>query len=133
MTRRYEFSKATKREALKRAGDGDAGAALCEGSGERYGLSEGHRCSAPLNHGVEFDHYPVQATENGSDTLENCVAVCPVCHRYKTSTYDIPVQAKSKRVRDRHLGIKQPKKKIPSRGFGYQPWSVRDIHKDMDT
>ena len=97
---RHEFSKPTKREALRRSGG------LCEAVGAVYGLEPGQRCNAPLSHGVEFDHYPIAATERDSDGLENCVACCRTCHRFKTSTYDVPMQAKSKRIRDRHLGIK---------------------------
>lgn len=97
---RAEFSKPTKREALKRS------AGLCEAIGAVYGLDPGRRCNAPLSHGVEFDHYPVPATERDSDGLDNCVACCPTCHRFKTRTFDIPVQAKTKRVSDKHLGIR---------------------------
>ena len=99
---RSEFSKPTKREALKRSG------LLCEAVGTVYGLEPGQRCNAPLSHGVEFDHYPVPATERDSDGLENCVACCKTCHGYKTRTFDIPVQAKTKRVSDKHLGIRPP-------------------------
>lgn len=107
---RYEFSKAVKREALRRSGG------LCEATGVVYGLNFGQRCNAPLSHGVEFDHYPVPATDKGSDTLDNCVACCPTCHRFKTSTYDVPMQAKGKRVRDKHLGIRHPSR-LRGRGF----------------
>ena len=96
---RSEFSKQTKRAALKRSGK------LCEAVGSVYGLEPGQRCNAPLSHGVEFDHYPVPATERDSDGLENCVACCPTCHGIKTRHFDIPVQAKTKRVSDAHLGV----------------------------
>lgn len=108
---RSEFSKPTKREALRRSNG------LCEAVGEVYGLEPGKRCNAPLSHGVEFDHYPIAATERDSDGLENCVACCKTCHRHKTSTFDVPMQAKSKRVRDRHLGIGNATPKIQSAGF----------------
>lgn len=97
---RYEFTKATKRDALKRS-DG-----RCEASGEVYGLEPGTRCDAPLSHGVEFDHYPDPATDKGSNRLDNCAAVCIKCHRFKTARYDIPMQAKGKRIRDKHAGIR---------------------------
>src|SRR5690606_20906390 len=99
-TKRYEFPKSVMREALKRSGK------ICEAVGSVYGLEPGQRCNAPLDHGVEFDHYPAPATDPGSDTLENCQAVCPTCHRHKTGTYDVPMQAKAKRVSDRHNGIR---------------------------
>ena len=108
---RHEFSKLTKRAALKRSDH------LCEATGAVYGLEPGQRCHAPLARGVEFDHYPIAATEPDCTGLENCVAVCKKCHRYKTSHYDVPAQAKSKRVSDKHLGIR----KAPSmRGAGFR-------------
>lgn len=99
---RDDFSKSTKREALKRSG------LFCEAVGTVYGLEPGQRCNAPLGHGVEFDHYPIPATERDSAGLENCVACCKTCHGFKTRTFDIPVQAKTKRVSDKHLGIRKP-------------------------
>jgi 5-methylcytosine-specific restriction protein A len=99
---RHEFSKSVKRDALKRSN------MLCEAVGEVYGLLPGQRCNAPLSHGVEFDHYPIAATERDSDGLDNCVACCKTCHGHKTRTFDIPAQAKSKRVSDKHLGIRKP-------------------------
>lgn len=107
---RHEFSKPTKREALRRSGG------LCEAIGVVYGLRVGQRCNAPLSHGVEFDHYPAPATDPGSDTLDNCVACCKVCHRHKTSSYDVPMQAKGKRVSDKHTGIR---KASQMRGAGF--------------
>ena len=93
-----------KRQALERSGG------LCEAVGEVYGLAPGQRCNAPLAAGVEFDHYPAPATDKGSDTLENCVATCKTCHRHKTSAYDVPMQAKGKRVSDKHRGIRPASK-----------------------
>ncbi len=104
------FIPRVKREARKRSGG------FCEAVGAVYGLEPGQRCNAPLSHGVEFDHYPVPATERDSDGLENCVSVCKVCHSHKTRTFDIPVQAKTKRVSDKHLGIRQPSR-LRSAGF----------------
>lgn len=111
---RHEFSKPTRRDALRRSGG------LCEATGPVYGLAPGQRCNAPLSHGVEFDHYPVPATDPGSDTLDNCVACCKTCHRHKTSTYDVPMQAKGKRVSDKHNGIRQPPQ-LRGHGFRKRP------------
>jgi 5-methylcytosine-specific restriction protein A len=110
--RRYEFNKEVMREALRRSGG------LCEASDPIYGLESGQRCNAPLSHGVEFDHYPLPATDRDSNALENCVACCPVCHRHKTSTYDVPMQAKNKRQADKHNGIRPPSR---LRGAGFRP------------
>lgn len=109
-TKRYEFSKQIKRDALARSGG------ECEGMGKVYGLGEGQRCNGPLSYGVEFDHYPLPATDEGSDTLDNCVAVCRTCHNFKTTKYDIPMQAKGKRIRDKVNGIRT-KRKWQSPGF----------------
>lgn len=108
---RHEFSTKTKRQARERSGG------FCEAVGTVYGLDPGTRCNAPLDSkGVEFDHYPVPATERDSNGLENCVACCKTCHGFKTCTFDIPVQAKTKRVSDKHLGIRAPSR-FQSRGF----------------
>ena len=107
---RAEFTKPVKREALKRSNG------LCEAVGEVYGLSPGRRCNFPLSHGVEFDHYPIRAADGGSSDLDNCVAVCPVCHRHKSRTFDTLMAAKGKRVSDRHNGIRKPSTFAGSRG-----------------
>lgn len=112
-SRRYEFSKSIMREALARSGG------RCEARGVAYGLERGQRCDAVLK-AKEFDHYPLPATMEGSDTLENCVVCCPTCHGYKTRTLDIPIQAKTKRVSDKHLGIRKPSS-FKSRGFEKAP------------
>ncbi|KKB09370.1 HNH endonuclease [Devosia chinhatensis] len=125
-SRRYEFNKQTKREALQRSGK------LCEAEGSVYGLQAGQRCNAPLDSGVEFDHYPAPATDKGSDTLENCVAACKTCHGFKTRTYDTPMQAKGKRVSDKHQGISRPKYKWFSQRLGkgnQQRSATRPIQK----
>lgn len=115
MTRRYEFSKQVKREALRRSG------MICEGRGTVYGLEAGQRCNAPLGNGVDFDHYPIPATDSGSDVLDNCVACCRVCHKFKSHTYDTPMQAKGKRIRDKDNGIKKRRRTIPGRRFSGEP------------
>lgn len=121
---RHEFSKPTKREARRRSGE------FCEAVGEVYGLPPGQRCNAPLSKGVEYDHYPFPAGDPGSDTLDNCVACCLSCHRWKTSHYDVPVLAKGKRTADKHNGITGPKQPIHSPGFHRPPSNTRDIWDD---
>lgn len=125
-SRRYEFKKQVKRDALKRSGG------LCEAVGEVYGLDEGKRCNAKLSFGLDYDHYPLPAADKYSDTLDNCVAVCRTCHKFKSNTYDTPMQAKGKRISDKHLGITRPKQKIPSRPFGGHVSNSRDINEDME-
>lgn len=98
---RHEFPKPVKREALKRSNF------LCEGEGPLYGLAEGKRCNASLTRGVEFDHR-IPDGLGGEPTLENCIAICCDCHRYKTKN-DVSRIAKMKRQRDRNMGIKKRK------------------------
>lgn len=112
---RHNFSAKVKRQARERSGG------HCEAVGAVYGLRPGHRCNASLDgKPVEIDHYPIPATDEGSDVLENAVACCVDCHRFKTSTYDVPMQAKGKRVSDRHLGIRKAPS-IQSQGFAKAP------------
>ena len=40
--------------------------------------------------------------------MENCAAVCVVCHRWKTAMVDIPSVAKGRRIQDRYLGLLKP-------------------------
>ena len=106
---RREFSKPTKREALRRSGF------LCEAVGEWYGLLPGQRCNAPLSSGVEFDHIDLDANSK-DNSLSNCAAICIPCHRVKTFGHDIPVAAKTIRQQDRHLGINAKPKGRPMPG-----------------
>ena len=72
-------------------------------SGPVYGLPPETRCTSILVAGNrEFDHYPLPAHADGSDALENCMAVCKTHHSYKTRNFDIPAEAKIKRVRKKH-------------------------------
>lgn len=107
---RANFSKPTKRAALARSGG------LCEAEGCFYGLPEGQRCNVSLANGVEFDHFDLVANSN-DNSLENCRAVCPACHRFKTRTIDIPKAAKTVRQQDRAKGVVKPKGTLHSAGF----------------
>jgi 5-methylcytosine-specific restriction protein A len=112
---RHNFSPKVKREARARSGG------FCEAVGAVYGLEPGQRCNAPLaGKRVEIDHYPIPATDEGSDVLENAVACCVKCHAHKTATYDVPMQAKGKRIADRHLGLRK-QSEWNSRGFEKRP------------
>ena len=102
---RLEFSRSTRRDALKRSG------LLCEAVGAAYGHEPEHRCNADLGKGVEFDH-ELPAELGGDNSLDNCRAVCLPCHRFKT-TGDIRRIRKADRQRDKHDGTFKPS----SRGF----------------
>lgn len=95
---RREFPKPVRRAALKRSG------LLCEASGKLYGLKPDVRCGASLAYGVEFDH-AIADSIGGEPALENCLAICPVCHRTKTRLTDTPRAAEAKRQSDKHSGV----------------------------
>lgn len=107
MTRRREFSKQVRRDALARS------EMLCEAVGALYGLEPGQRCTAPLGYGVEFDHVIADGI-GGEPTLENCAAVCVRCHAFKTARHDTPRAAKTKRQADKHMSIRRrPSRPLP--------------------
>ncbi len=110
---RHNFSAKVKRKARERSGG------RCEAIGAVYGLRPGQRCNASLDgKRVEIDHYPIPATDDGSDVLGNAVTCCVDCHGFKTTTYDIPMQAKGKRVSDRSLGLR-PQGSMPGARIKY--------------
>jgi hypothetical protein len=100
------FSKQVKRAALERSGG------KCEAKGELYGLPAQIMCGASLAYGVEFDHYILWANSRDS-SLDNCLAVCPSCHRFKTANHDTPKAAKTVRQRDKHSGIRTTRNPLP--------------------
>jgi len=94
------FSKPVKREALARSG------LRCEAIGQLYGLPDGKRCEADLGYGVEFDHAVLWANSRDSG-LDNCLCVCPRCHKFKSTKHDTPKAAKTVRQQDKHRGIRK--------------------------
>lgn len=122
---RTEFSKATKRAALERS------QMRCEAIGKVYGLEQGIRCSVSLSKGVDFDHIVADAL-GGDNSLSNCAAVCKRCHQIKTATNDVPKAAKTKRVSDKALGIKNDAgPKLQSRGFPKQEKQQKTLTKAL--
>lgn len=102
---RREFTKPTRRAALKRSGG------LCEAVGTWYGLPEGVRCYSPLSYGVEFDHIDLDANSK-DNSLSNCAAVCTTCHGFKTRHHDTPLAAKTLRQQDKDRGIRKRKSRL---------------------
>ena len=109
MSRRTEFTRKTKQEALARSGH------RCEAAGTRYGFEEGQRCNCSLSLGVQFDH-DVPDQLGGDNSLENCRAICVQCHKHKTRN-DVRQIRKSDRQRDKASGVLRPAGKIKSPGF----------------
>lgn len=106
MADRKEFAGKTRKLALIRSGK------RCEAVGAWYGLPIGKCCNNDLSLGVEYDHYILDANSK-DNSLENCRAVCPKCHAWKTANHDTPTAAKT--VRQVFMGMKtKVKAKIPS-------------------
>jgi len=97
---RREFSKAVLRAAHARANG------RCEGL-----LTDGNRCPCTLQVGrFHYDHIvPTALTEDVS--LENCQVLCRPCHAAKT-VVDVGVIARVRRMRDRHVGIEKPHRRL---------------------
>lgn len=111
---RNNFTAKTQRAAWKRSGE------RCEATGDIYGWPAGQRCGADLNLGVEYDHIDPDANSR-DNSLENCCAACPKCHRYKTSTRDRPLIAKTNHQQDMAQGIRKPSAR-PMPGSKNSPW-----------
>ena len=57
----------------------------------------------------------------GTNELENLQILCKPCHHSKTSQSDIPRIAKTKRLKERHLGARSPSTR-PIPGSRHSPW-----------
>ncbi len=110
MANRREFSSKTRKLALKRSGK------VCEAVGAWYGRPAGQRCTNDLSLGVEYDHIILDANSK-DNSLENCAAVCPSCHRWKTSNRDTPLAAKT--VAQSLMGMKT-RPTVPIRSAPFQ-------------
>jgi hypothetical protein len=102
---RREFPTAVKRAARDRANG------RCETDGCGVELRDG---------GYHYDH-DLPDWMGGDNSLENCVVRCTPCHKEKTAKRDVPMIAKTKRLRDRATGIK-PRKGRPLDGCKDSPW-----------
>ena len=66
-----------------------------------------------------YDHFPVAAALCGPGTLANCRVLDPKCNKLITSTKDIPAIAKTHRIRDKRIGLRQTKQ-------GFRGWRRMD-------
>jgi len=87
MTKRVEFSKATKRAAWRRCGG------YCESCGILF-------AGKPRI----YDHINPETFSHNAD-LTNCQVLCTECNTRKTGEEDIPAIAKSNRTIDREAGL----------------------------
>jgi len=108
MTRaRHEFPAKVKVAAFERAGG------CCEGCGVEF-----RGKTRP-----EYDHIVADAIGGGND-LGNCRVLCGACHAVKSAKQDIPMIAKTKRVRAKHIGAK-PASRRPLPGSKASGWRIK--------
>jgi 5-methylcytosine-specific restriction endonuclease McrA len=125
---RREFTAKTRKAALKRSN------MRCEAIGAWYGLPEGEHCTNDLAYGVQYDHLILDANSK-DNSIENCRAVCPKCHDWKTRNRDTPTAAKT--VAQSLMGMKtRPKAKIASRPKETRPatkqaLAPRQLYKEI--
>lgn len=97
---RLEFSNKTKRAAFERS------TGFCE-CARVPDLRRPMGCGVRLADGqVRYEHI-VQDAIRRDNSLDNCAALTLSCWREKTAKHDLPIIAKSNRVRDRARGIKR--------------------------
>ena len=128
---RIEFTAKTKKAAKTRSGG------FCEASGPFYNRAFDSRCSRPLER-VEYDHF-IRAADGGDASLDNCRAVCPECHSWKTRHIDTPGAAKTKRIIRKAGPVeyrRKPKVKLKGRSFSkptVKPkWPSRPFQRKSD-
>jgi 5-methylcytosine-specific restriction enzyme A len=95
MTDSRIFPRAVKREACRRA----------NGCCEACGIKIGHG-------GIEY-HHIIEWTISHDSSLGNCKMLCVPCHRDITMARR-PAIDKTRRLRDRAIGIKRASKKMPA-------------------
>jgi hypothetical protein len=80
------------------------------------------RCQSDLGYGVEFDHIDLWANSRDS-SADNCAAVCPRCHRFKSTKHDTPKAAKT--VRQSEMGTKLRETRNPLPGSKRSGWKKK--------
>ncbi len=82
-------------------------------------------CTRPLRPGdINYDHRIADGI-GGEPTLDNCAVLCKGCHGAKTAKLDVPLIAKGKRIRRKHIGATRSKARIPGRRFDGTPIYAR--------
>ena len=92
---RAEFPRNVKEQALERCGG------RCECG-----------CMLMIQGTPIYDHFPVAAALGGPGTLANCRVLDPKCNKLITSKTDIPAIAKTHRIRDKRIGLRQSKQRF---------------------
>lgn len=110
---RHNFSTPQQREIRVRSGD------KCEAGKFKtwnlYGMAPNDTCSMPAE---EIDHIAADALMRTKiQSIDEGLHVCKIHHKIKTAQ-DRKKIAKATRLDEARVGIKRPKRKIPSRKFG---------------
>jgi 5-methylcytosine-specific restriction protein A len=95
--RRLEFTAETKRSAFARSGG------ICECHLIPW-LKRPDGCGVRLVAGAIFYEHVIQDAIRPDNSLDNCAVLTRTCWKEKTARIDLPVIAKSNRVRNRHIG-----------------------------
>lgn len=83
-----------------------------------------HLCGGRIQAGEAWDVSHVIALEaGGTDEPANTLPAHRTCHRQHTSEHDAPLIAKTRRQRQKHLGIKRATRPMP--GSKASPWRKR--------
>lgn len=91
-----------------------------------------HQCKRRIGAGEPWILEHVIALINGGENRESNLALtCSFCLPVKNAE-DAAVKKKSASVRAKHLGIRKPKKKIKSRGFGFYESNTRQLYGDVE-
>ena len=84
-----------------------------------YIRADGHceSCGADLR--VRMVHYDHDLADDlgGEPVLENCKVLCVPCHKEKTRKNDTPKIAKGRRIRERAMSIRKPRRITQWRKF----------------
>lgn len=85
-------------------------------------------CGGKIMVGQAFiDEHELALALGGSNDMSNRGIAHVDCAKVKTKT-DMGLIAKAKRREAKHIGATRPKKKIPSRGFGWAPSNTKFIN-----
>lgn len=83
-----------------------------------------HLCNMKVVPGEDWDvSHDIPLEAGGKDDETNWFVAHRKCHRVHTSTVDMPLIAKVKRVHQRHIGAKQSKSPLP--GGRNSKWKKR--------
>ena len=83
-----------------------------------------HLCNMKVVPGEDWDvSHDIPLEAGGKDDESNWFVAHRKCHRVHTSTVDMPLIAKVKRVHQRHIGAKQSKSPLP--GGRNSKWKKR--------